>query len=120
MSVWLQLNVGEMKPDCRQKGVAPRRAARHNSSMHARRVVLLGAFAILLMVALVAQRPAVEAVEIGKHNTNLLPAGKEADGIIGDFVLRNEYIQALVSGNLPLRRANMSTEYAFPTPGSLY
>ena len=39
---------------------------------------------------------------------------------IGDFVLRNEHIQALVSGNLPLRRANMSTEYAFPTPGSLY
>lgn len=88
--------------------------------MNARRILLLGAFAVLLLAALVAQRPAVEAVEIGKHNTNLLPAGKEADGIIGDFVLRNEHIQALVSGNLPLRRANMSTEYAFPTPGALY
>jgi hypothetical protein len=32
----------------------------------------------------------------------------------------NEKLHALVSGNLPGRRANMSTEYAFATPGCLY
>ena len=45
-------------------------------------------------------------------------------GIIGDFVLRNDKIEAVISGNLPLRRANMSTFYgalkASLTPGCLY
>lgn len=63
-----------------------------------------------------------EAIEIGIDNTEDLPTGKEADGIIGDFVLRNHHVQALVSGNLPLRRANMSTFYGANgmTPGCLY
>ena len=72
----------------------------------------------MLVIALTGQGEQVIAVEIGKHNTDLLPKGKEADGIIGDFILRNDKIHALVSGNLPGRRANMSTEYRFPTPGS--
>jgi hypothetical protein len=84
------------------------------------RAALVTAFLGVLVIGLVGQGEEVIAVEIGKHNTDLLPQGKEADGIIGDFVLRNGQVVALVSGNLPHRRANMSTEYAGPTPGSLY
>ncbi|MCP5110417.1 MAG: CehA/McbA family metallohydrolase, partial [bacterium] len=84
------------------------------------RVAFAAAFCLLLVIALTGQGEEVVAVEIGKHNTNLLPKGKEADGIIGDFVLQNGSITALVSGNLPHRRANMSTEYRFPTPGCLF
>ena len=67
-----------------------------------------------------ALAPAAEVFEIGSHNTGELPRGKEADGIIGDFVLRNAHIEALVSGNLPNRKANMGTEWNAPTPGCLY
>ncbi|MCW5982016.1 MAG: CehA/McbA family metallohydrolase [Bryobacteraceae bacterium] len=84
------------------------------------RASLAGAFLIALVVALSGQGEQVIAIEIGKHNTDLLPKGKEADGILGDFVLRNDKIHALVSGNQPGRRANMSTEYGFPTQGALY
>lgn len=85
-----------------------------------RRLVLAGCFLLLLIYGITAQNTGGEAVEIGKAQTDLLPTGKEADGIIGDFVMRNEKIHSLISGNLPLRRANMATEYAFPTPGCLY
>ncbi len=63
-----------------------------------------------------------EVFEIGPSNKHLLPKGKEADGIVGDFVLRNDRVEALVSGNLPLRRANMGTFYGTNgiTPGCLY
>lgn len=84
------------------------------------RWLLVTGFLLLLAIAITAQSGGVEAVEIGKHNTDLLPSGKEADGIAGDFVLRNARIHALISGNLPLRRANMTTESRFPTPGVLY
>ena len=65
---------------------------------------------------------ALEAFEIGKGREGELPAGKEADGIRGDFVLRNDRIVALVSQNAPLRRANMSTFYGADgvTPGCLF
>ena len=65
---------------------------------------------------------APEAFEIGPDNTNQLPRGKEADGIIGDFVLRNDKIEAVISHNAHLRRANMSTFYGDNgvTPGCLY
>jgi hypothetical protein len=62
----------------------------------------------------------VEVFEVNSTNTSELPQGKEADGIIGDFVLRNDYIEALVSGNLPERKANMGVMYDAPTPGCLY
>ena len=66
--------------------------------------------------------PAQEALEIGPKNTKDLPGGKEADGIIGDFVLRNDHVEAVISGDLPLRRANMSTFYGSGglTPGCLF
>jgi hypothetical protein len=85
-----------------------------------RRTILVACFIALFVWAVTAQRERVEAVEIGKQNTNLLPTGKEADGIIGDFVLRNNKVHALISGAQPLRRANMSTEYAYVLQGCLY
>jgi len=67
-----------------------------------------------------AASAAPAAFEIGPYNHKLLPGGKEADGIVGDFVLRNSRVEAVISGNLPLRRANMSTFYNAITPGCLY
>jgi hypothetical protein len=66
-----------------------------------------------------AQSP-VEVFEISADNTDQLPRGKEADGIIGDFVLRKEHIEATVSADLPHRKANMSTNWDWITPGCLY
>jgi hypothetical protein len=65
---------------------------------------------------------APEAFEIGPDNKDQFPRGKEADGIIGDFVLRNDKVEAVISANLPLRRANMSTFYGTNgiSPGCLY
>src|SRR6478672_10134321 len=84
-----------------------------------KRLVLGGIFLSLLAYTFAIQNSQIEVFET-KHNTDLLPTGKEADGIIGDFVLRNQKIHVLISANLPLRRANMATEYAFVTPGCLY
>lgn len=76
----------------------------------------------LLTLPLAAVRAAPEAIEIGPDTAAWLPGGKEADGIIGDFLLRNDRIEAVIAANLPLRRANMSTFYGAtgPTPGCLY
>jgi hypothetical protein len=84
------------------------------------RLLLLLGFSLLCFVGLTAQRPGVEALEIGRHNVDLMPGGKEADGIVGDFILRNNRVHALISGTQPLRRANMSTEYAAVLQGCLY
>ncbi|MCG8599670.1 MAG: CehA/McbA family metallohydrolase [Verrucomicrobiales bacterium] len=63
-----------------------------------------------------------EVFEIGDSHFSELPRGKEADGIVGDFVLRNDKIEIVISGNLPLRRPNMSAFYGDgnETPGCLY
>ena len=83
-----------------------------------RRFTQLLAFAALTVPLFAAP----EAFEIGPDNKDQLPRGKEADGIIGDFVLRNEKVEAVISANLPLRRANMSTFYGTNgiSPGCLY
>ena len=49
----------------------------------------------------------VEVIEISPSNTADLPRGKEADGIIGDFVLRNSKIEVTIGGKAPNRKANM-------------
>ena len=76
----------------------------------------------LLLSLPIATQAAVEAFEVGPNNTDQLPKGKEADGIIGDFILRNDHITAVISGNQPLRRPNMSTFYGNGgiTPGCIY
>ena len=65
---------------------------------------------------------AAEATEVTKARVSELPGGKEADGIIGDFVLRSDRVEAVISHKAPLRRANMSTFYGDggATPGCLY
>ncbi len=63
-----------------------------------------------------------EAFEVTQATFDQLPRGKEADGIIGDFILRSDAVEAVVSGNAWDRRANMSTFYGDGgvTPGCLY
>lgn len=80
---------------------------------------LFFAGSLLIPVSLTASP---DAFEIGEANYEELPEGKEADGIVGDFVLRNDKVEAVVSGNLPLRRPNMSAFYGEgnETPGCLY
>lgn len=87
----------------------------------ARRGAVFAAVVALLASPAVSSA-APEALAIGPGNTEQLPRGKEADGIAGDFVLRNNRVEAVISGNLPLRRANMSTFYGATgmTPGCLY
>jgi hypothetical protein len=77
---------------------------------------------LLISFAATLAHAAPEAFEVGPKEKDQLPRGKEADGIVGDFVLRNDKVEAVISGNLPLRRANMSTFYGATgiTPGCLY
>ena len=77
-------------------------------------------FLLLIALASTAQRDRPEAFQISPDNVDQMPSGKEADGLPGDFVLRNEKIEALVSGTQPFRRANMSTEYGSVLQGCLY
>ena len=79
-------------------------------------------FVISLVALAISAHAAPEAFEVGPGQKDQLPQGKEADGIVGDFILRNDKVEAVISGNLPLRRANMSTFYGADgiTPGCLY
>lgn len=85
-------------------------------------------FSLLLILACSSlnlnhsQMNAAEAFEVGPHSVAELPRGKEADGIIGDFILRNDKIEAVISHNTSRRRPNMSTFYGATgiTPGCLY
>ena len=77
---------------------------------------------LMLLASLALAQAAPEAFEVAPDQKDQLPQGKEADGIIGDFLMRNDRIEAVISGNLTLRRANMSTFYGADgiTPGCLY
>lgn len=76
---------------------------------------------LVLFTATVAL-PAAEVFEAALGREQELPGGKEADGIRGDFILRSDLVEAVVSQNAPNRRANMSTFYGEDgvTPGCLY
>ena len=63
-------------------------------------------FVSLLLCSLLIGK--VEVIEISSRNTSDLPGGKEADGIIGDFVLRNSNIEVTIGNGAPNRKANMS------------
>lgn len=80
----------------------------------------IGMTALIIGLTAVNAHAKPEAFEIGSHNVSELPKGKEADGIIGDFILRNDTVVALISGNKPMRKANMGTMWNAVTPGCLY
>ncbi|HXK94164.1 MAG TPA: hypothetical protein PKV38_10815, partial [bacterium] len=80
----------------------------------------IGLLGLLVLVTSGLAWAAPEAFEIGPQNKDQLPGGKEADGIIGDFILRNNRIEAVISCNAPLRKANMGTLWNAVTPGCLY
>ena len=84
------------------------------------RRLLASTFLVLLAWALSAQREAAEVFQVTPDGMVEMPSGKEADGLPGDFVLRNQKIHALVSGTQPLRRANMTTEYGAVLQGCLF
>ncbi len=76
----------------------------------------------LILVSLCSVSFAAEVFEAALGREKELPGGKEADGIRGDFVLRNDKVEAVISHNSSRRRANMSTFYGDDgiTPGLLY
>ena len=76
----------------------------------------------LLLVPIFSQFGKVEIIEISPETVTQLPQGKEADGIIGDFVLRNEIIECAIGGSAPDRKANMGAFWGANgmTPGCLY
>ncbi|MBL9128065.1 MAG: carboxypeptidase regulatory-like domain-containing protein, partial [Verrucomicrobiales bacterium] len=62
-----------------------------------------------------------EAFRVGPDQTDLLPGGKEADGIVGDFLLRNAVIEAVIGNGRSNRKPNLFVYYdGTPTPGCLY
>ncbi len=64
---------------------------------------------VLAIGAVMSTAHAAELVQLNPGNVDrYAPAGKEADAIYGDFVLRrNEAITAVVAAPIPLRNANM-------------
>ncbi len=84
------------------------------------RPVLALLFLMLIAWVSIAQRDRAEALQISRDNVDQMPSGKEADGLPGDFVLRNNKIHALISGIQPFRRANMTTDYTSVLQGCLY
>ena len=73
------------------------------------RVVTL---ACILLAFVSAGAPAAEIVTITSALLaaagNAPPAGKEADWILGDHILRNDRIVAVIGDTLPTRNANMT------------
>lgn len=64
---------------------------------------------------------AVEAFQVGPDRLGDLPGGKEADGVVGDFVMRNRLVEAVVAQGAADRRANWTTYTGEDgTPGCLY
>lgn len=62
-----------------------------------------------------------EAFQVGPERVADLPGGKEADGIVGDFVLRNELVEAVVGSGRSNRKPNLFVYYdGTSIPGALY
>lgn len=78
----------------------------------------VAAFALAARIVLAA---APEAFQAGPDRVVDLPGGKEADGIIGDFVLRNDQIEAVIGSGRPQRKPNLFVPSdGKGAPGSLY
>lgn len=74
----------------------------------------------LMIIGTAAGQADLEVFEIGLQNREELPGGKEADGILGDFVMRNSLVEILISNGDPTRKADMGTFWNGTTPGCLY
>ncbi len=83
-----------------------------------RRLVLTALIATVAYAQFAAALP--EAFELGAQNMEERPGGKEADSIAGDFVLRNDAIEAVISSDAPRRKADMGTFWGQITPGCIY
>jgi hypothetical protein len=77
-------------------------------------------FAVVFSIGYPPAYSLTEAFEIGEANKDQLPGGKEADGIVGDYVMRNDLIEAVISCDAPLRKANMGAYWDAVSPGCLY
>ncbi|MEO2002849.1 MAG: hypothetical protein ABGY41_01960, partial [Candidatus Poribacteria bacterium] len=86
------------------------------------RLHVLTALTASLIIILItpATFAATEAFELGEANADQRPGGKEADAIAGDYVLRNDLIEAVISSDAPRRKADMGTFWGAITPGCLY
>ena len=84
--------------------------------------VSLGTVVLALAIGHVdaQQSQTTEALATGKTTMHLLPTGREADGIPGDFVIRNGRVHALVSGSQPMRRTVTATGVSPLAQGVLY
>jgi hypothetical protein len=72
-------------------------------NMHPSRIVLL-----LALSAIFLRMPAQagEIVRVSRDNRALLPHGKEADGMAGDWLIRNDKVAAVIGAASPYREAN--------------
>src|ERR1700744_115888 len=69
---------------------------------HSRIVLLLALWAIVMR----APVQAGEIVRVSRDNRALLPHGKEADGMTGDWLIRNDKVTAVIGAASPYREAN--------------
>ena len=77
--------------------------------------------AVLATLAAAHASAAPEAFQIGPDRIAELPGGKEADGIVGDFLLRNSQVEAVIGHGRSDRKPNLFVHYdGTPTPGCLY
>ncbi|WP_373515660.1 CehA/McbA family metallohydrolase [Persicitalea sp.] len=61
---------------------------------------------MVLFVLLVAPAVGGEIVRLNQKNLNLLPGGKEVDGMEGDWLMRNSLVVAVIGAADPDREAN--------------
>jgi len=61
---------------------------------------------VILMLFAFCFSEAAEIVRVSKSNLRLLPKGKEVDAMIGDWVLKNDKVLAVIANSAPEREAN--------------
>ena len=76
-----------------------------------KRTIIAGIILIHILISNNNLYAIPEAFEVGPATQDQLPGGKEADGIIGDFIMRNNLIEAVIAHNAHLRKANMMTNW---------
>lgn len=67
------------------------------------------AFLSICWLLAAGQLPAAELIRITEENfEQVVPKGKEVDAILGDWVLRNDQVVAVIAQPVPGRKANMT------------